>query len=81
MLTDWFCHLGALFAFSNEAVEFLRYFVVKFQLSCKAAYTTMPYSLPVAKVFLKILELTTAFAACLTHTKNIVWYKVLYKAV
>lgn len=50
MLTDLFYHLGVLFVFSNEAGKFLRYFVVKLQLSWKAASTAMPCSLHMAKV-------------------------------
>lgn len=73
MLTDWFYHLGSLFEFRDEAIEFLSYFVVKLQLSQKAAYTAMSYSLYMAKVFIKILELTTALC-CLSHTtKNTIY--------
>lgn len=69
ILTDWFYHLGALFAFSNEAVEFLRYFVVKLQLSWKAAYTAMPYSL--YKSLYKNLGVDHSLMLLFSHTLKI----------
>lgn len=50
-----------------KAVEFLRYLIVNLQLSWEDVCTAIPYLLNMAKVFTKILELTTALCG-LSHT-------------